>query len=276
MKKENAQLGAKSIANNQYNTIQPIVNTAGQPIAMSSIEIAELTGKRHDNVKVDITKMFDELNLDALSFQGIYFDAQNRKQIEYKLDRNLTLTLVSGYSVKLRHTIIQRLDELEKASLLQLPRTRTEAIEMMLEQSRMLDRQQTYIEETKHDVEFAQAVSSSKSGVNLEVYAKSVGIGRNKLFNWLRKEKILMSDPLPKYSKCHNMPYQYFIDSEYFTIKRCVFNTSHGRERSFTPLITGKGEVWLTKKLIQDGLVDRAMSYPVSGTQITTPRALHC
>ncbi|MBY8212488.1 Rha family transcriptional regulator [Vibrio fluvialis] len=47
---------------------------------MSSREIAELTGKRHDNVKADVTKMLDELNLDVLNFQGIYFDAQNRKK----------------------------------------------------------------------------------------------------------------------------------------------------------------------------------------------------
>lgn len=275
MKKENAQLGAQSIANNQYNTIQPIVNTAGQPIAMSSIEISELTGKRHDHVIRDTELMLNELGLDAPKFGAVYRGGNGQARKCYSLPKDLTLTLVSGYNIKLRHAIIQRLDELERASLPQLPRTRTEAIEMMLEQSRMLDHQQTYIEETKHDVEFAQAVSSSKSGVNLEVYAKSVGIGRNKLFNWLRKEKILMSDPLPKYSKSHNMPYQHFIDSEYFTIKRCVFNTSHGRERSFTPLITGKGEVWLTKKLIQAGLVDHVMSYPVSGTQITTPRTLH-
>jgi phage regulator Rha-like protein len=30
---------------------------------MSSREIAELTGKRHDNVRVDIQKMADELSL---------------------------------------------------------------------------------------------------------------------------------------------------------------------------------------------------------------------
>ncbi|EOV1170812.1 Rha family transcriptional regulator [Vibrio fluvialis] len=52
---------------------------------MNSREIAELTGKRHDNVKADVTKMLDELNLDVLNFQGIYFDAQNRKQTEYKV-----------------------------------------------------------------------------------------------------------------------------------------------------------------------------------------------
>lgn len=271
MKKENAQQGAQSVlvSDSKYSTIQPIANS-GEPIAMSSVEIAELTSKRHDNVIRDTEFMLDELGLDALKFEAVYQGGNGQVRKCYNLSKDLTLTLVSGYNIKLRHAIIKRLDELEKASHPQLPRTRTEAIEMMLEQSRMLDHQQAYIEETKHDVEFAHAVSSSKSGVNLEVFGKSVGIGRNTLFAWLREERILMSDPTPKYSRTHNMPYQNYIDSEYFTIKRGVFNTAHGRERSFTPLITGKGEVWLTKKLIQAGLVDRAMSYPVTGTQVTT------
>ncbi|HHX8322787.1 TPA: phage regulatory protein/antirepressor Ant [Vibrio alginolyticus] len=257
MKKENAHQGAQSELTKQaqYSTIQPTVN-ASEPIAMSSREIAKLTGKRHADVMRDTRAMLNEIEKDVSKFAHIYFDAQNREQTEYTLDKELTLTLVSGYSIKLRHAIIKRLDELERASKPQLPRTRTEAIEMMLEQSRMLDHQQAYIEETKDDVEFAQAVSSSKSGVNLEVFGKSVGIGRNKLFSWLRDEKVLMSDPIPKYSKNHNMPYQNLIDAEYFTIKRRVFNTSHGRERSFTPLITGKGELWLTKKLIKAGLIE--------------------
>lgn len=264
MKKENAQLRAQSVSvsGNEYSTIQPIANT-GEPIAMSSVEIAELTGKRHDHVIRDAELMLNELGLDAPKFGAVYQGGNGQARKCYYLPKDLALTLVSGYNIKLRHAIVKRLDELERASKPQLPRTRTEALEMLLEQSRMLDHQQAYIEETKDDVEFAQAVSSSKTGVNLEVFAKSVGIGRNKLFAWLREERILMSGPVLKYSKSHNMPYQHFIDAGYFTIKRRVFNTSHGRKRGFTPLITGRGEKWLTKKLIKAGIiVSTATNHP--------------
>lgn len=80
---------------------------------MSSREIAELTGKEHYNVKRDCNVMFSELGLDALKFEGIYFDAQNRKQTEYLLTKELVETLITGYSIKLRHAVIQRLHELE-------------------------------------------------------------------------------------------------------------------------------------------------------------------
>lgn len=40
-----------------------------QLISMTSLEIAELTGKRHDNVIRDVRKMLEELN--GLSFEGV-------------------------------------------------------------------------------------------------------------------------------------------------------------------------------------------------------------
>lgn len=92
-----------------------IIASASQA-TMSSREIAELTGKRHDNVKADIRNMLKELERDHLGFQGIYLDAMNRKQTEYLLDRELTQTLITGYSIPLRHKVIQRLNELESGS----------------------------------------------------------------------------------------------------------------------------------------------------------------
>lgn len=80
---------------------------------MSTREIAELTEKEHKNVKRDCEAMFLELNLDALSFERIYLDTMNRKQTEYLLTYELVQTLITGYSIKLRHAVIQRLNELE-------------------------------------------------------------------------------------------------------------------------------------------------------------------
>ena len=39
---------------------------------MSSREIAELCGERHDNVMADIRKMLDELDIYAPDFSGTY------------------------------------------------------------------------------------------------------------------------------------------------------------------------------------------------------------
>ena len=75
---------------------------------MSSREIADLTGKRHDHVKRDIEIMLTALEKDAPSFGGVYLDSMNRKQTEYLLDEDHTLCLTSGYDVKQRMAIIKQ------------------------------------------------------------------------------------------------------------------------------------------------------------------------
>ena len=86
-------------------------------LKMTTREIAEVTGKRHDHVKRDVDVMFKELELDAPKFGVIYLDSRNRQQIEYVLDEELTLTLVTGYSIKLRNAVIKRWKQLENQTV---------------------------------------------------------------------------------------------------------------------------------------------------------------
>lgn len=80
---------------------------------MSSREIANVTGKRHDNVKRDIVAMLKDLKADVLSFEDIYLDGRNREQVQYLLDREHTDCLLTGYSAPLRMKVIRRWRELE-------------------------------------------------------------------------------------------------------------------------------------------------------------------
>lgn len=89
--------------------------TGAAEATMSSREIAELTGKQHQHVKRDIEKMLEELQEDASKFGRIYFDGMNREQHEFRLDRELTETLLTGYSAVLRRKVIARWRELEAA-----------------------------------------------------------------------------------------------------------------------------------------------------------------
>jgi len=82
-------------------------------LTMTSREIAELTGKEHKNVVRDIRSMLDDLKEDTLSFERIYLDSLNREQTEFELDRELTETLLTGYSAVLRRKVIARWRELE-------------------------------------------------------------------------------------------------------------------------------------------------------------------
>jgi len=93
---------------------------ANAPLTMSSLEIATLTGKRHDHVMDDIRKMMEELDLSAPDFSGVdnYAvgkGAQRTREI-FNLPKRECFVLVSGYNIKLRAAIIDRWQELEGAA----------------------------------------------------------------------------------------------------------------------------------------------------------------
>ena len=83
-------------------------------LTMSSLEIAELTGKRHDHVMADIRKMLGDLELQYPDFSGHYKDGRGRTQDCFNLPKRESLILVSGYSAVLRARIIDRWQELEQ------------------------------------------------------------------------------------------------------------------------------------------------------------------
>lgn len=86
-----------------------------QPLTMSSREIAELTGKEHRHVMRDIRNMLEQLGEVESKFGRYYIAANGKRNPEYHLPKDLTITLVSGYSPVLRHRIVTRWMELEEA-----------------------------------------------------------------------------------------------------------------------------------------------------------------
>lgn len=89
---------------------------------MSSKEIAELTGKRHDNVLRDIIKILCELydiKKDASDLRNqlkqyvkMEIDCRNKISMIY-LNKELTLIVTSGYSVKQRQKIVRKALQLD-------------------------------------------------------------------------------------------------------------------------------------------------------------------
>ena len=81
-------------------------------LTMSSREIAELTGKRHDHVMRDIRKMLKSLDVCEASSRGSYLDITGRSQLCFNLNIKLCATLVSGYSVTARAALVEKMGEL--------------------------------------------------------------------------------------------------------------------------------------------------------------------
>ena len=101
------------------------------------------------------------------------------------------------------------------------------------------------LEEQEPLVAFANKVSDSSNLIDMGKLAKllndeHIKIGRNKLFQWLREQKILMKN---------NIPYQRYIDSGYFQVKESTFKTPYGEKTAQTTYVTGKGQIYITEKL---------------------------
>jgi|LGVF01.2.fsa_nt_gb phage regulator Rha-like protein len=88
--------------------------TTVKTVSMTTVEIAKQTGKEHRNVIRDARKMFESLEISPLSFERSIKDARGKVRKCYNLPKREVLILVSGYSIKLRAAIIDKLEELEK------------------------------------------------------------------------------------------------------------------------------------------------------------------
>ena len=84
-------------------------------MTMTSREIAELTGKEHAHVMRDIRAMLSELELVEGGYLQNWIHPQNGQTYqEFALNRELTDTLLTGYSITARNRVIKRWHELEE------------------------------------------------------------------------------------------------------------------------------------------------------------------
>ncbi|MGL5949109.1 MAG: phage antirepressor KilAC domain-containing protein [Aeromonas sp.] len=232
--------------------MQSGLNLAPQDaLMMSSLEIAELTGKRHDNVMADIRKMLVEIQSPEKS--GDYKDSRGRTQPRLLLDKEETICLVSGYSAALRMRIIRRWQALEQAAMpvLRIPQTLPEALRLAAELAEQKEQLERKVAQDAPAVAFAKQIASVEKGITVSAFAKSVGMGPNTLFTWLRAQGFLLSCRGERW----NLPMQVYCDRGYFATRESTFEAKGELRASFTPLITGKGQAWLTAKLLAAGLL---------------------
>lgn len=126
------------------------------------------------------------------------------------------------------------------------PDTMIKVLQNLKEEQEKNKRLQSEALEMLPKVEQYDDLMNSHDLLSMNETAKSIGVGRNDLFNLLRNKGILMSDK--KNKKDHNVPYQRYIDSKYFTV---VENEIMGETQPQT-LVSTKGLDWLNKKLSKD------------------------
>ena len=100
-------------------------------------------------------------------------------------------------------------------------------------------------------VAFHDAVSVSENSIPFGKFAgtfqnKVKNFGRNKIMEWCRKQGYLCSSYDLK-----NKPSQQMIESGYMEYEENPYDQNGRKYVTYKPLLTGRGQIWLTKKLTE-------------------------
>ncbi|WP_371857129.1 MULTISPECIES: Rha family transcriptional regulator [Pseudomonas] len=210
---------------------------------MSSVEIADLTGKLHKNVLADIRAMLADLELSSADFSAQYKDSTGRSLPCFQLDREMTDTLLTGYSAKMRLAVVRRWRELEAQAAPVAPAdlSKLEILQMALEsekarvlltvqveaQAKKIDHLENLFKEGMSHVQFCKGLN----GVNVMQVGHFLE-GRSWLYN---ESKSGTRYRVAAYAR-----------DKYMTEHQQEI-TPHGKEAfiSYTPILLRKGAVRL-------------------------------
>lgn len=109
------------------------------------------------------------------------------------------------------------------------------------------------IEEDAPKVIFAMAVTESKRSCLVAELAKIIcqngmEVGQNRMFKWLRKRGYLGTK-----GEYYNQPMQRWVEAGMFEIKKRTITKPNGDLITVsTPLVTGKGQVYLVNKFLKE------------------------
>ena len=158
--------------------------------SMSSREIAQLTGKSHDNVLRDARAL---VAAGVLKTEETPYRHSQNGQIypEFILDQRDSLVLVSGYSAVLRAKIIDRWQELESRVVgrLEIPTTFVEALRLAADQAEQNHQLQQVIQQQAPKVEALQRLARTQGDVCITTAAQILDVRPTKLFAWLNQNR---------------------------------------------------------------------------------------
>lgn len=164
-----------------------------------------------------------------------YFRIEQENKTMGDTLENTKLTLIEQKKYLIGSMIVEQ-DEIKRMDLTtQLEKLNNQIIEI----EKTLSGEKLY-EGLKDSITIAEKFTNSEGLYDVGNFAKIIdikGLGRNKMFEWLRDKKILMTD---------NVPYQRY--SEYFKVIPLEYN---GHISSKT-LLKGNGVSYIVKKLIKD------------------------
>ena len=206
-------------------------------LTMSSREIAELTEKRHDHVLRDVENMLAEIGETSPQIWGELPDSYGRMQRVAFLPKELTITLVAGYNVKMRHAIVKRWQELEAQQSPKVPQTYAQALLEAGRLAQLAEEQAQQLALAAPKVEFVERfVQSSSGSKGFREVCKLLKANEAEFRAFVMDRRIMyrLGGKLTAY-QCH-------IDAGRFEVRAGVTESEHAYT---TTKFTAKGVSWI-------------------------------
>ena len=209
-----------------------------QNLTMSSLEMSDLTGVRHDSVKRTIQTLYSG---GVISEPQIVDGEKSPNGVVTKLfcfGKRDSLVIVARLSPEFTAAIVDRWQELENKQQPKLPTNFAEALQLAADQAKQLQLA-------------APKVLFVDNLVDKKTLMTATQIAAKHKMSAIKLNKILdeMGGIYSKNVKRSRVFIQSFIDSGYGEIKQ----TSEGYSQ---PLFTPAGELYIYEKLISEGVVN--------------------
>ena len=211
---------------------------------MTSMEIAEITGKRHDHVLRDIQDEISKLEAAGISTEP-KFGVRERVGLTgiimyFELTQEGVLQLAARYDAVVRAKLI------EKVTRQQTMTPQLLIAAALIEAQKMLDQKDEQIQIMAPKASSFDTFMSAVGNLSIEETAKTLNIpkvGRNKLF-----EILVFKDIITKNGNSYRAK-QAYVNAGYFVHKQVPIKKGDVTERRTQVFVTPKGLDWLSRKL---------------------------
>lgn len=157
-------------------------------LTMSSREVAELTGTRHDSVKRTMQSLSDK---GIITFSQSVEKGEGRPVELFHVNKRDSLVVVARVSPEFTAVVVDRWQELENQQAPALPQTFAEALQLAADQARQIEQQNEQLAIAAPKAEFVDKYVQADGLKGFREVCKLLGVKETVFRRFLEAEKIM-------------------------------------------------------------------------------------